>query len=259
MPTLRSRSRAAQVALALDRRGLGASAGGPAVETWAGEDRGTIGYDVPFDAEALDRLVGDSPVLLATPAERSHVQAIARDAGIRLSTRSASPVAGDTIGAWRERIDRAIDEEDIDAQLALLAPLFERHAAQEVAAALSALLRRKSPDMGAAPGGEARTTSAPGAPPPPSFVRLFFSAGQKDGLRPADLVGAIAGETGLPGERIGRIDIRDTFSVAEIDSDAADRVIRALNGTTLRGRSIRVDYDRRPTPGPSPRRSRPPR
>jgi ATP-dependent RNA helicase DeaD len=87
---------------------------------------------------------------------------------------------------------------------------------------------------------------------------LFISAGQRDGLRPADLVGAIAGEAGLTGDRIGRIEIRESFTVAEVEAAAADKVIRALNGTTLRGRSVRVDYDRRSTPG-AVRRSRPPR
>ena len=77
---------------------------------------------------------------------------------------------------------------------------------------------------------------------------------------------ALAGEANIPGSRIGKIEIRDSFSIVEVQSDVADQVIRAVNGTTMKGRSLRVDYDRggparRPPPrGGAPRRTsrRPP-
>jgi ATP-dependent RNA helicase DeaD len=68
--------------------------------------------------------------------------------------------------------------------------------------------------------------------------------GSRDEIRPGDIVGALAGESGIPGSKIGRIDIRDTFSIVEVQADVADRVIQAVNGTTIKGRSTRVDYDR---------------
>jgi ATP-dependent RNA helicase DeaD len=34
-------------------------------------------------------------------------------------------------------------------------------------------------------------------------ARLFIGAGKRSGIRPADLVGAIAGETGVPGNMLG--------------------------------------------------------
>ncbi|HEV3049309.1 MAG TPA: DbpA RNA binding domain-containing protein, partial [Longimicrobium sp.] len=64
------------------------------------------------------------------------------------------------------------------------------------------------------------------------------------GVRANDLVGAIAGEANIPGSAIGKIEIRDTFSIVEVPADAGGRVISALNGTTIRNRSVRVDYDR---------------
>jgi ATP-dependent RNA helicase DeaD len=89
------------------------------------------------------------------------------------------------------------------------------------------------------------TATAPGAPPPASFVRLFFGIGNRDGIRPGDLLGAITGEAQIRGDRVGRIELKDTFSVVEVASDVADRIISALNGTSMRGRSLRVDYDRK--------------
>ncbi len=234
----------------LARRGFGEDAGGPAVAPYTGEDRGTIAYDVPFDESGLGRLAGERPVVLIEPAERAHLQAIARQANVRLEVEPQS-AARDALASYRRRIAKAIADEDVEAQIAILAPLFERHAAEEVAAALSALLRKKAPPP-------PEPAAKPAVPEQPTYVRLFISVGQRDGVRPADLVGAIAGEAGLRGDRVGRVDIRDTFSVAEVEADVAESVIRALNGTTIRGRSVRVDYDRRSTPG-AVRRSRAPR
>ncbi|MBI4544344.1 MAG: DbpA RNA binding domain-containing protein, partial [Gemmatimonadetes bacterium] len=131
---------------------------------------------------------------------------------------------------------------------------FEEFAAAEVAAAAAALLRRR-PAAGPAPAERARARAprAGAPPPPPAWFRLFVSAGQRDGLRPGDLLGAITGEAGVSGEQIGRIEIRDTHSTVEVTGEIAERVIQALNGTTLKGRSLRVDYDRKPAPAPGRR------
>jgi ATP-dependent RNA helicase DeaD len=245
----RSNARARSLRNALARRGQGEGSFAPDVRTYADGGLATIAWDVPFDAAGLSTLSGTEPLVFIAPAERAHLQATARAAGIGLEAAARPARSRDSVAAYRRRIWKAIEEEDIDAQFALLAPLFERHAPEEVAAALSGLLRRGAPAPEPARQGQA---------PSPAFVRLFISAGQRDGLRPADLVGAIAGEAGLTGDRIGRIDIRESFTVAEVEAATAEKVIRALNGTTLRGRSVRVDYDRRSTPG-AVRRSRPPR
>jgi hypothetical protein len=69
-----------------------------------------------------------------------------------------------------------------------------------------------------------------------AMVRLFLRVGRRDGVRPADLVGAIANEAGLPGDLIGDIDLYDTFSFVEVPEDSGGKVIDALNATTIRGR-----------------------
>ncbi|HEX9938557.1 MAG TPA: DbpA RNA binding domain-containing protein, partial [Longimicrobium sp.] len=81
-------------------------------------------------------------------------------------------------------------------------------------------------------------------PAPSAFTRLFISLGERDGVRASDLMGAIAGEADIPGAQVGKIDIRDTFSIVEVPADVAQKVIDSVNGTTLKGRSVRVDYDR---------------
>jgi len=108
-----------------------------------------------------------------------------------------------------------------------------------------ALLRRRSPVPTAEEPAVARTpTDAKPRARPPAWTRLFFGVGQRDGVGPGDLLGAVTGETGIEGALVGKIEIRDTFSLVEVAGEVADTVIRALNGTTIRGRAVRVDYDR---------------
>ena len=78
------------------------------------------------------------------------------------------------------------------------------------------------------------------------MVRLFVGAGRRGGIRPGDLVGAIAGESGLESRAIGAIEINDNFSLVEVPADRAEDVIQALRKTKLRGLkpTIRLDAGR---------------
>ncbi|HEX7049685.1 MAG TPA: DEAD/DEAH box helicase [Longimicrobiales bacterium] len=250
----RNAERAAAVADALALRGFPAGtpgAGTPITVTppapAGGDAAPVISYDVPFDAETLAaRHAGGGGIVLVSPRELPHLRTIAGRAGIGLVARTPERIptpARDEIAAFRTRLRRALVEEDIGAQILVLEPLLGEFSAAEVAAAASALLRRRAPapEPPAAPAGI--------APPPPPFVRLFVGIGHRDGVRPGDLVGAITGEANVPGSDVGRIEIRDNFSIVEVASASAGRIIEALNGVTLKGRSLRVDYDRRPTTG----------
>jgi ATP-dependent RNA helicase DeaD len=75
-------------------------------------------------------------------------------------------------------------------------------------------------------------------------TRLFIGVGRKGGIRPKDLVGAIANEAGLDSASIGAIEIADRFSIVEVPDDAADDVIKALRSTTLRGKRVTIRRDR---------------
>jgi ATP-dependent RNA helicase DeaD len=77
-------------------------------------------------------------------------------------------------------------------------------------------------------------------------TRLFVSTGRSGGVRPQDLVGAITGESHLSGRDIGAIEISDRFSLVEVPESAADDVVRALRGTSIKGRKATVRRERYP-------------
>lgn len=222
----------------------------------------TISYDVPADAETLTARHGgdDDGVVLVEPRELAHLREVAALARLEPRTVPLPEPTGATaarLEAFREQIRQAIRQEDLGAQALVLEPLLAEYGAVEVAAAVAALLRRKAPapaveaqsSQKAAPASAAAPATAgrPGAEPgpaPASWSRLYVGVGSRDEVKPGDLVGALAGEANIAGSRIGKIEIRDNFSIVEVESAVADQVIRAVNGTTIKGRSARVDYDR---------------
>jgi len=78
------------------------------------------------------------------------------------------------------------------------------------------------------------------------MVSLFASVGERDGIRPADLVGMITSKAGVAGSDVGRIDIRDSHSTIEVASELADQIIDRASGTILKGRRALLKRDERP-------------
>jgi ATP-dependent RNA helicase DeaD len=88
-------------------------------------------------------------------------------------------------------------------------------------------------------------------------TRLYIGLGRSAGVRPQDLVGAIAGESSLRGRDIGGIEIADRFSLVEVPEAAVDEVIAAMKRSTIKGRKATVRRERDAQPKtPSKRRSR---
>ncbi|HEV2132147.1 MAG TPA: DbpA RNA binding domain-containing protein [Longimicrobiaceae bacterium] len=235
------------------------------VEDAGVEPARTISYDVPSDAETLRaRHAGDpKAVIFVEPRELAHLHDITAQALLvpRAFTAPADvPTAHSArLEQFRQDLQQALREEDLAAQILVLQPLLDEHPAVEIAAAATALLRSRRPTAAAAaavqplraatpaaaaPGAAVSPPRSDAGPAPATFVRLYVGVGNRDGLRPGDLVGAIAGEANIPGSRVGKIEIRDNFSIVEVQAEVAEQVIAAVNGTTIKGRSVRVDYDR---------------
>jgi ATP-dependent RNA helicase DeaD len=75
-------------------------------------------------------------------------------------------------------------------------------------------------------------------------VRLFIGAGRQSGIRPADLVGAITNEAGVPASDLGAIEIRERFSLIDVPAVSASQIVKALRGAALRGQKVPVRLDR---------------
>ena len=79
----------------------------------------------------------------------------------------------------------------------------------------------------------------------PGMVRFFINIGKSKGVKPKDIVGAIAGETHIAGKNIGAISILNDFSFVEIPRDLAADVHRIMNECTIRGYEISFEPARK--------------
>lgn len=73
-----------------------------------------------------------------------------------------------------------------------------------------------------------------------NMIRLHFNVGKKNKIYPGDLVGAIAGETGIPGGVIGNIDIHTNHSFVDIPGNYVTQVVDRINDKSVKGRRVRA-------------------
>ncbi|MFZ5656645.1 MAG: ATP-dependent RNA helicase DbpA [Pseudomonadota bacterium] len=80
----------------------------------------------------------------------------------------------------------------------------------------------------------------PGLAPRAAMATLRIDAGRSDKLRPGDVLGALTGEAGLPGEAIGRIDIFPTRTYVAVRAGLATKALERLQAGRIKGRRFRV-------------------
>ncbi len=238
-----------------------------------------VNYDVPSAAESYVHRIGrvgragreGVAITLAEPRERRGLENIERRTQQRFEIAKVPTVADLrerqielTVGAVREALAsddledfntvlHALAGEDSDRNIALAAIKLVHEARGatldelEIPDASDRLRggttkrgndgqRRPKGGKGAA-GGTRRDRGTPAAG---DTGFIYVSVGRKAGIRPGDLVGAIANESGLSGREIGPIRIADAYSVVGVPERSVDRVIEAMASTSLRGKRARV-------------------
>ncbi len=230
-----------------------------------------VNYNVPAAPEAYVHRIGrvgragreGAAITLAEPRENRMLKAIERLTKQRITvekvptvtdlrarrleiTRTALEAAlqGDDLERFRVVLDSLSDESDIET-VALAAIKMAHEAAggdvdEEEIPSVARPARESAPrDRDRDP-----RRPRPSGPHSADAARLFVGLGRRAGLRPQDLVGAIAGESGISSRDIGAIQITDRFSLVEVPESAAEMVIAALQRSTIRGRRPTVRRER---------------
>ena len=73
------------------------------------------------------------------------------------------------------------------------------------------------------------------------MTRLFINLGKNQNVKPGDILGAIAGESGIPGRLVGSIVMYDKYTFVEVPKDQADIVMDAMNHVKIKGKSVHVE------------------
>jgi len=79
----------------------------------------------------------------------------------------------------------------------------------------------------------------------PKMTRLFINIGKKQRISKGDILGAIAGETGIKGKMIGEIEILEKFSFVEIPDSEVHRVIKIMDNNTIKGKRVNLEIAKR--------------
>jgi len=231
-----------------------------------------VNFDVPSAAEAYVHRIGRTgraggegvAITLAEPREHRLLRNIER-----LTKQTIEMATVPTVADLRSRrleLARAMLRESIlagglDAYRVVVESLAEEFDVMDIAAAAvkQSDVREKGGDEAEIPTvapprvspkgkrvatGPARDRARGRITPDWGVTRLYIGAGRRAGVRPGDLVGAIANEVGVDARAIGAIQIADTHSIVEVPDEIADEIVRALRATTIQGRRVPVRRDR---------------
>ncbi len=235
-----------------------------------------INYDMPFDSEAYVHRIGRTgragrtgeAVLFVTPRERRFIRNLERATGQPIE---AMEVPGNTainqgrLDRLRKRLSDAAQSQRPDAdEAALLQELMQRvatelelspeqlaMAALNLAIGPDALLRkgdddwiqntrRNDRDRDRHSGDRRERRERPARAPEENMQRYRVEVGHRDRVKPGNLVGAIAGETGLQGRNIGRIQIFDNHSLVDLPKGMPEDVFNSLQRLRVMNRELQI-------------------
>jgi ATP-independent RNA helicase DbpA len=76
--------------------------------------------------------------------------------------------------------------------------------------------------------------------PIPPMVTLQIGGGKKQKLRPGDIVGALTGENGIPGNQIGKIQVGDQWAYVAVAFEHRKLALNKLSQGKMKGRNFKV-------------------
>ncbi|HTR76687.1 MAG TPA: DbpA RNA binding domain-containing protein [Gemmatimonadaceae bacterium] len=244
-------------------RGLGYDGPGATVRVTRG-DPGLahliVLFDLPASREELRETVGVEPrrvVALIQPRQLVSLRVLAGGGSVRpLTLPEAGERARDRDEATRRTLRDVLTRGQFGRELLTVEPLLEEYDGIEIAAAALQLLDRERSRSG----GAAAHRGPQDGHGSTATTRLFLSIGARDGVRPADIVGAMTKVGEIAGSEIGRVDIHESHTIVEVDPSVADTIVKTLTGVELRGRRViaRLDQERsaRLESGTAPRASK---
>ena len=223
-----------------------------------------INYDIPYDVEAYIHRIGRTgragregdAILFVAPDQRRLLRTIEHTTKQRIER--MDPPDADAINARRiaHFQQRITEARETLSQLGLFADIIHSYCAEhdvpelEVAAALAQLVQGDEPllaqdlsrvawiDAGSDPDRRGRGGDQRGhrqSPMQQGFERYRVALGRVHGVKPGNLVGAIANEVGIQGRAIGRIDILDEHSMVDLPAGMPDHVLTRLQKVRVFG------------------------
>ena len=137
-----------------------------------------------------------------------------------------------------DRIDNYIEDQNLNKYISMVEDFVNEkdYTAMDVAAAFLAEI------LGTADGRDAGNKEDFGdTGAEEGMVRLFINIGKKQRVRPGDILGAVAGESGMPGDLVGASDMFDSYTFVEVPREYGAAMLKAMKNAKIKGKSINVE------------------
>lgn len=216
-----------------------------------------INYDIPYDTESYVHRIGRTgragregdAILFVTPREKRMLFAIektTRKPIEQMQLPSTESINEMRVKRFQQRILDTLETSNVDEYKQMLTTLSQESEREplEIAAALASLFHGDDSlwldeiKIKKASSKEKAISSNPSLET--GMKRYRVAVGYKDKVKPGNIVGAIANEAGIQSSLIGRIEIKELFSLVDISAEVSDAVIQGLQNTMVAGRPIQI-------------------
>ncbi|WP_246146039.1 DEAD/DEAH box helicase [Rubripirellula lacrimiformis] len=242
-----------------------------------------INFDLPHDNESYVHRIGRTgragrsgeAIIFLTNAQRGKLRSIERLTNQQIQIcdwPSTEDINNKRIERFKTKITRTLADRDVTFYEDLIGKYVEETGTsiEKVAAALADQInsgrpflvkdrpkaepRSKRGDFDDARGGdrrESRSRESYGDDRPPRRVgpvrpgmqRFRVEVGRTDGVKPGNLVGAIANEAGIESEFIGPISIQNDFTTVDLPEGMPNDIFQTLSNTWVMGKQLRISRD----------------
>jgi len=226
-----------------------------------------VNYDIPYDTESYVHRIGRTgragrtgdAILFVSPREKrllANIEQATKQKVEEMQLPSTEFINNARINKFKQKITDTLATEELSFYTQLINQYQVEHdvPAIDIAAALAKLLQGDTPlllkDAGKKPRkettedkrqdkerGPKRERSRAGA----VEMELFrIEVGHNDGVKPGNIVGAIANETGIDGDHIARIKIEETYSTVELPAGMPKDLFQALKKVRVAGKPLNI-------------------
>ena len=227
-----------------------------------------VNYDIPYDTESYVHRIGRTgragrtgdAILFVSPREKrllANIEQATKQKVEEMQLPSTEFINNARINRFKQRITDTLAGEELSFYNQLINQFQVEHnvPALDIAAALAKLLQGDTPLLLKEPSKKPRKDADDNKGRPDrdrgprrekgrvgavEMETFRIEVGHSDGVKPGNIVGAIANETGIDGDHIARIKIEEHYSTVELPAGMPKDLFQALKKVRVAGKTLDI-------------------